>query len=46
MTKFENLGRTLAALVCTIVLSTTLVVGAVGPATAAGQGAPIARILA
>ncbi len=45
MTKFENIGRTLAAIACTIVFSTTMVLGAVGPAQAGTAGA-IARAIA
>ncbi len=49
MTQFAQLGRTLAAIACTIVLSTTMVLGAVGPAQAglgAGSATPIVRAVA
>ena len=46
MTNFANIARTFAAIVCTIVLSATMVLGAVGPATAGGQTAQIVRVLA
>jgi hypothetical protein len=45
MTQFANLGRTLAAMACAIVLSTTMIVGAVGPAQA-GSAIPIVRAIA
>jgi hypothetical protein len=45
MTQFANIGRTLAAIACTIVLSTTMVLGAVGPAQA-GSATPIVRAIA
>ncbi len=44
MTQFANIGRTLAAIACTIVLSTTMVLGAVGPAQA-GSGAGTATAI-
>lgn len=40
MTKFANIGRTLAAVACTIVFSTTMVLGAIAPAQA-GSAIPI-----
>jgi hypothetical protein len=46
MTKFENIGRTLAAIACTLVLSTTMVLGAVGPAAANNAPAKIVRAIA
>ena len=49
MTNFASLGRTFAAIACTIVFSTTMVVGAVGPAQAgsgAGSGTPLVRAIA
>lgn len=46
MTKFENIGRTLAAIACTLVLSTTMVLGAVGPATASDSPIKIVRAIA
>ncbi len=46
MTNFASLGRTLAAIACTIVFSTTMVVGAVGPAQAGSAATPFVRVIA
>ncbi|WP_265333985.1 MULTISPECIES: hypothetical protein [unclassified Sphingomonas] len=43
MTQFANLGRSLAAIAFAVVFSTTMVIGAVGPA---GGAAPIVRAVA
>lgn len=45
MTKFTDIGRTLAAIACSIVFSTAMVLGAVGPAQA-GSAIPIVRAIA
>lgn len=45
MTQFANIGRTLAAIACTIVFSTTMVLGAVGPAQM-GPASTIVRAVA
>ncbi|WBH16368.1 hypothetical protein [Sphingomonas radiodurans] len=45
MTQFANIGRTLAAAACAIVLSTAMVLGAVGPAQT-GSANPIVRAIA
>ncbi|NIJ29927.1 hypothetical protein FHT00_001874 [Sphingomonas insulae] len=41
----SDIGRKLAAIVCTVVFSATCVVGAVGPATGGSQGAAAAARL-
>ena len=49
MTQIAPLARTLAALACAIVFSTTMIIGAVGPAQAgsgAGSATPIVRAVA
>ncbi len=43
MTQFANLGRSIAAVAFAVVFSTTMVIGAVGPA---GGAAPIVRAVA
>lgn len=45
MTKFADFGRTLAAIACTIALSTTMVLGAVGPAQAGSKGGSATAIV-
>ena len=42
MTK-NDLGRTLAAIACTLVMSVTCLLGAVGPAQTAGAAAAVER---
>ena len=42
MTK-NDLGRTLAAIACTLVMSATCLIGAVGPARTAGAAASVER---
>ena len=45
MSNFTNLGRTLTAAFCAILVSTTMVLGAVGPAQA-GDATRIVRAIA
>ncbi|WP_294354096.1 hypothetical protein [uncultured Sphingomonas sp.] len=40
-----NITSKLAAIACTIVVSATMLFGAVGPATAIGHNAPISRVV-
>ena len=42
----NDLGRTIAAIACTIVMSATCVLGAVGPAQAGGATATVQRTTA
>jgi hypothetical protein len=44
MTK-SDIGRTVATFVCTIVMSATCILGAVGPARTAGVAAPVAHTI-
>ncbi|MFL0414505.1 hypothetical protein [uncultured Sphingomonas sp.] len=45
MTQFAQIGRTLAAIACTVVFSATMVLGAVGPAQT-GSAPTIVRVMA